>query len=381
MAGYNRAAMKPAEIRASFANLIGTAPIRELARGKKEVVIIFDDLTRVTRAAEIVPFILEELATAGIPDNRIRFVCALGCHGALSRADFTKKLGEKTLARFPVYNHNPFGSCVYVGTTKTFGTEVYINAEVMKCDFKIAIGAVVPHPRSGFGGGGKIILPGVASFAAIEHCHRAAYNTTKTSLGKIAGMGAFDNNPMRFDIEEAAKMAGLDVLINCIVNAWGETVAIFAGALVPAYTAAIQEARTHYLTPRLVDKDIVIANTFSKVSEAYIGLCIATPAVHSGGDVVLIANSPDGQVTHYLMGSFGKTTGAPMRMPTVIPPSINHLIVYSEFPDLAGRGFVEESPKVLYMSDWDAVLRTLQEFHGTQAKVALYPGAEIQYTE
>ena len=154
MSGYNRPAMKPAEIKTAITNLIGIPPIREIAKGKNEVVIIFDDMTRVTRVAEIVPFVLEELAEAGIPDNRIRFIAALGCHGAMDRLDFIKKLGEKTLARFPVYNHNAFGNCTYVGTTKTYRTEVYINEEVMKCDLKIAIGSVVPHRMRGFGGFG-----------------------------------------------------------------------------------------------------------------------------------------------------------------------------------------------------------------------------------
>ena len=77
----------------------------------------------------------------------------------MNRVDFAKKLGEETLSRFPVYNHNPFVNCVYVGTT-SYGTEVFINAEVMKCDLKITIGSIVPHIFAGFGGGSKIIMPG-----------------------------------------------------------------------------------------------------------------------------------------------------------------------------------------------------------------------------
>ncbi|MCK5513558.1 MAG: DUF2088 domain-containing protein, partial [Deltaproteobacteria bacterium] len=57
MAGWNRPAMKPEEIKAAITNPIGIAPIRELARGKNEVVIIFDDMTRATRLAEIAPFV------------------------------------------------------------------------------------------------------------------------------------------------------------------------------------------------------------------------------------------------------------------------------------------------------------------------------------
>ena len=96
MAGYNRPALSSDQIREAVTdNLIGIPPIRELARGKKEVVIIFDDMTRVTRVAEIVPFVLKELAAAGIPDSHIRFIAALGCHGAMNRLDFVKKLGEE----------------------------------------------------------------------------------------------------------------------------------------------------------------------------------------------------------------------------------------------------------------------------------------------
>lgn len=383
MAGYNRPAMKPEEIRAAIANPIEIPPIRELAKGKKDVVIIFDDMTRVTRVAELVPFILEELAAADVPDNKIRFVCALGCHGALERTHFVKKLGEETVARFPVYNHNAFDDCTYVGTTDTFGTEVYINAEVMKCDLKIAIGSVVPHPMNGFGGGGKIILPGVASFGTIERNHAMVYQAMAERRDRpVFGMGIFDDNPMRFDIEEAAILSGLDVMISCIVNKWGETVAIFAGALKPSYAAAVQEAKTHYLTPRVQGKDIVIANTYAKANEGFIGAGIAYRAVNrEKGDIVLIANAPDGLVTHYLLGPFGTTSFGPLRQVPMVLPFLNHLIVYTEYPDFNGRGWFAESDKVLFLHRWDDVLRVLAESHGAGAEVALFPNADIQYCD
>ena len=164
MTGYDQLAMTPAEIRHALENPIGAKPIKELAKGKQHVVVLFDDMSRITRTFDIVPHVLQDLAEAGIADENIRFVCATGCHGPLTRLDFVKKLGEDVLRRFPVYNHNPFNNCISIGKTKTFGTEVSINAEVIKCDMKIAIGGIVPHGMSGFGGGGKIILPGVGHF-------------------------------------------------------------------------------------------------------------------------------------------------------------------------------------------------------------------------
>ena len=382
MAGYDRPVLKPDQIKAAIGKPIATPPIKELAEGKKEVVIIFDDMTRVTRAAEIVPFVIEELAEAGIPDSGIRFVCALGAHGALNRLHWVKKLGGEVVARFPIYNHNPFGACTHVGRTKTYGTEVYINAEVMKCDLKIAIGSVVPHPMNGFGGGGKIILPGVASFETIKQNHQSFNKRTGVPPDKrVTGMGLFDENPLRFDIEEAATLSGLDVMINCIVNTWGETTAIYAGALKSSYAAAVKEAKEHYLTPRLKDKDIVIANTFAKANEGWIGSGIAYRTVNrnGGGDVVLIANEPEGQVTHYLLGPFGKDWWGPLGRGGRVPPYVKHLIVYTEYPDLASRSRFGEMDRVLFLHKWDDVLQALQESHGEDAKVGVYPNAEIQY--
>ncbi len=382
MSGHNRPALTAAQVRAGVTeDLIGIPPIPELARGKKEVVIIFDDMTRVTRAAEIVPYLLAELAAAGIPDDRVRFIAALGCHGAMNRVDFTKKLGEETLARFPVYNHNPYANCVYVGTTKTFGTRVCINEEVMRCDFKIAIGSVVPHPRTGFGGGAKIILPGVTSFDTIKHNHHMFYETA-TRDPSCMGMGIFDNNPGRLDIEEAGEMAGLDVLINCLVNMRGETAAVYAGAPQPTYAAAVDAARQHYLTPAVKDRDIVIANTFAKSNEAWLGLPITFPALkQEGGDIVIIGNNPEGQVTHYLLGPFGETIWGPLRRERKIPPHVRTLIFYTEYPDLAGRTWFGGREKALFRHKWDEVLDVLLRNNGNRARVVVYPNAEIQYAQ
>ena len=54
-------ALKPDRIESAVKNPIGMKPLRELAKGRKEVVIIFDDMTRSTRTYAILPSILDEL--------------------------------------------------------------------------------------------------------------------------------------------------------------------------------------------------------------------------------------------------------------------------------------------------------------------------------
>jgi nickel-dependent lactate racemase len=380
MAGHDRPRLKSREIKKAIREPIGMAPLREHACGKREVVILFDDMTRVTRVAEIVPHVVAELAAAGITDGQIRFIAASGCHGAMDRGDFVKKLGEDVLRRFPVYNHSPFDNCVYAGTTGR-GVKLYINAEFMKCDLKIGIGSIVPHIMAGFGGGGKIVLPGVASYETVLALH-----VSRTASGgleykdAITGMGAVRDNPRRRDIDEAVEMVGLDMKIDAIVNGRGETAGIFAGKPAPEYAVALEAAQKHYLTPQAKNCDIVIANTFAKANEAVSGLLVAFPSVSkNGGDVVLIANAPEGQMTHYLMGPFGNDIGGKLQLRMKVPENVKRLIIYNEYPELASRSYLENTEKVIMMHDWANVLKLLKESHGPGRKVAVYPNADIQY--
>jgi nickel-dependent lactate racemase len=333
-------------------------------------------MARVTRTSDMLPALLEELAAAGIPDKSIRFIAACGCHSAMNRADFAKKLGEDVMLRFPVYNHSPFKNCEYVGTTSR-GTKVSVNAEVMKCDLKIGIGSVVPHIMAGFGGGGKLVLPGVASYGSVVALHASAGSGVGST---VTGMGNIEDNPRRRDIEEAAELAGLDMKIDAIVNTWGETVAVYAGEPRQTFSAALEEARKHYLSPVSRNNDIVIANSYAKANEAISGLLVAFPALKpEGGDVVLLANAPEGQITHYLMGPFGNEIGGLYQLRMEPPPNVKKLIVYSEYPERSCLNYMEDSDRVVMASKWSDVLGLLKERHGDSAKVAVYPNADIQY--
>jgi nickel-dependent lactate racemase len=371
IAGYNRPALTDEQIKASITSLISTAPIREQAKNKKQVVILFDDMTRITRASKIVPFILEELALAGISDDQIRFMAATGTHGPINRWDFAKKLGADIVARYPVYNHNPYENCTYVGTT-SYDTKVYINAEVMHCDFKIGIGSVTPHGFAVFSGGGKIVLPGVSSIDTVEANHKIPLSAENRR--------DYTTNPRRRDMEEVAKLAGINVLVQCIVNMRGDSVNIFAGDKTATAEAAVEVAKTHYLAPKATDKDIVIANAYVKASEAGgVTRGAAVSLKESGGDIVVVANSPSGHVNHYLMGSWGRTIGGRMNMKHPIDPKINHYLYYSQYPEMSSVINIEPPGKTQLISDWGNVVQTLKEYHGDSASVAVYPSADIQY--
>jgi nickel-dependent lactate racemase len=380
IAGYKIPALGAEEIKAAIASPIGMPPLREMARGKKEVVIIFDDMTRSTQVSEMAHPVLEELAAAGITDDRIRFIAAVANHHALDWTCTVKKLGRDIVARFPVYNHCPFLNCTDIGTS-SYGTKVSVNTEVMNCDLKIAIGSIVPHPIYGLSGGGKMIMPGVSSYESVLIHHGRTHKHWREGQ-RNAGLptgDVLDDNPFHADALEIAGMVGLDMVINCTVNTWGQIARVFAGALGSAYEAAFKEARKHYVAANTRDNDIVIANNFIKASEFMVPLGAAGRALKpSGGSIVILSSSPSGQVVHYLMDDFGKTIAGDFFSKIVVPPSIKNLVLYNEYPEAKLYSRFQEPSRIIQTDDWDRVLDILEKAHGENARVAVYPNSDIQ---
>jgi nickel-dependent lactate racemase len=356
MKGGNVKRLSQAEIENIFLRPIATKPISELARGKREVAILFDDLSRPTPVSQITPYVVRELEKAGIKDEQIRFIAALGAHGAHTANDFGKKLGSELLDRFPVYNHHPFDHCVHLGKTSR-GTPVSINREVMACDLKIGMGCITPHPYSGFGGGGKIILPGVAHMETISHFHGAL---AKQHPGG-GGLGKIDANIPRLEIEEAARMARLDIKIDALLNLRGEIIGLFAGDPVLEHREGVKLAQEVYTTPSVQGMDIVVVNAYSKPNECAIAPFIGIPSLKDGGgDLVVIANEPAGQIVHYLFGEFGKHGEGKLQFPPALRAKVRRLMVLSPFKDHAGASFFGKLSSIQWVKTWEEALDLLR---------------------
>jgi nickel-dependent lactate racemase len=375
MRGAQRPPLTAGQIEAAIKKPIGSPPLSEIAKGKKSAVIVFDDITRPTRTWEIAPIVIRELVAGGIDEQDITFVCALGNHGAHTNHEFRKKLGDDILEKFRVYNHNPYENCDYVGTTSK-GTKVMVNHEVMQADVKIGIGCVTAHPQTGFSGGGKIILPGVAHYDSSSHYHIEVYAQDPGSCG----LGNYDKNIMRMNIEEAARMAGLDFKIDVIVNDRGATTGVFAGDFVEAYKESVKLAKDVYAAePRPRGNNLVVCNAFAKANEMAIAILCGGMALDSfSGTVAILANAPEGQVTHYLLRSFGRNYGGRQYPVGMIPPSLDVIIV-TPHPDRTFGDWVRNPEVITWTKSWSQTLGLLKEKLGDSPKVGVLHDATMMY--
>jgi len=372
--GNGSVALDEAGFRAAFANTIGCPPIREGAKGKKEICILIDDISRATPTDKIIPYVLEELGAAGIADDQIRFIAATGAHGPLNGIEFTKKLGEDVMARFHVYNHHPFENFTSVGTSPQ-GTPLQFNTEVMRCDYKIGIGSIVPHGLGGFGGGSKIVLPGVSSLTTIDANHSRLFPNETTGAGKYEG------NTARMDMNYAARAAGLDVKVDCIYNLKRQVTHLFVGDVVEEHVAGVEVAREYWATEAVHDCDIVVGNCFSKVDEMLVAPPLLAPLRRqSGVNLVLLVVAPSGQITHYRRGRFGTDFGGRAYRPkTGLPPNTKSLTIMQPYPDFRGIECVAATEMVNITRSWGETLQQLKKTCGTRARVAVVPDATVQY--
>ena len=380
MQGADAPPLSVEEIKQAITRPIASPPLRELARGKKNAVIIFDDMSRPTKVSEIAPLVVEELIAGGLNPNRIEFICALGGHGAHTAQDFRKKLGPRIVAEFNVYNHNPYDNCTSVGTT-TLGTLVSLNTEFVNADLKIGIGAIIPHPMSGFGGGPKIVLPGIASVDTIVHNHRLV-RESYARLGIKRGVcsGLTENNLVLQDMEEACKISGLDFKIDVLVNLRRDTVAVFAGKPPEQFHEGIKVAKWHYLTQPIEAPDIVVINCNAKINETSIAYQLGLSLIpESGATLVLLSNNPGGEVTHYLMRQFGETIGGPLWRRPKLPSSVRKFILMTPYKERSCADWLAPVEAITWTTNWEQVVAVLSEEYPTGARVAVVPDATLQY--
>ncbi len=377
--GFDKPRLNPDEIKEKIEHPLAGPPLEELARKKNQAVIVFDDMTRPTPVKSVAPFILEILHRAGMTKGQVRFIWALGAHGAYDMINARRKLGDEIVEQYPIYNHDPFQNTIRVGRTPS-GVEFWCNREVMACDLKIGVGSISPHVHVGFGGGAKIILPGVAGIESINQFHNQLYRDPSRT-----GLGNFDDNIMRAECDAAGDAAGLNFKVDCLINRRGEIANLYAGPFRETHAAGAEEGKDHYGIPYATGYDIVVCNAYGKANESAISRHFAQVALKPGavGTAVLISDSPEGQVPHYIFRSWGSNYGgrhySPRAKGTLGSWNMKKLIVFSPSPDRTSLDWFCHADDATIVKTWSEVLALVERDYPKQAMVAIIQDGTMQY--
>jgi nickel-dependent lactate racemase len=209
---------------------INSPRLEDVVKPHERVVIVVPDATRAACVNRIAPLLVERLNTHGLSDSQISFLIGGGIHRAPTAAEIHGIVGSELPARIEVHPHdaNDAASHASLGTTAR-GTPVVLNRRLIEADRIIVVGAISLHYIAGFSGGRKAILPGCAAERSIQANHLLSFDLE--TLEKRAGIasGCLDGNPVHEDMLEAVGMLNPSFLVNTVLDAQNDIVAVYAG--------------------------------------------------------------------------------------------------------------------------------------------------------
>jgi nickel-dependent lactate racemase len=263
----------------------GTPPFQDLLSGVRRVAIIVDDRTRPTPVAKILAVLLSCLVDSGFTRENICIVIALGTHEAMKREKLKTRLGSEVLSHYKVVQHNAWQNDLVPITIPGDEKVVRINPEVAQADLRIGISSILPHPMAGYGGGPKIVMPGVSDFEYIRDHH------VKHVIHPRSVVGATKGNPFQEGCMRAARAIGLDFSVNCVYNQKGQVIRIIGGSLEMAFTEAVKvcfERLGHTFEEKV---DVTITSTYPHTHGQQIFKGLSTPDIvtKDTGGILLVA--------------------------------------------------------------------------------------------
>ncbi len=280
-----------AEVMRALADPINGPLLGALARDCRRVAILADDNTRLTPTQTIIPILLEGLNAAGIPDDAITVIIALGTHRKMTREEIALKFGKEVVRRVPISNHEAFdpSALVDLGATPS-AVPVQVNRTVVEADLVLGVGSIVPHHIAGYSGGAKIVQPGVCGELTTGQVHLLSVRREGSLLG-------ISENRVRHEMEIIADRVGLRAIVNTVLDSDGHMVEAVYGEPRAAFRRGVELARRVYGVPVPGLADVVIASSYpcdSEFWQAHKTLYAAELCLREGGTIILVTPCPEG---------------------------------------------------------------------------------------
>ncbi len=235
-------------VRAALDRPLAGPPLRELARGRRLVTVLVPDATRKAWLPQLLPLVLQRLRAGGVQEGDVTVLVACGTHPAASEDELKHLLGPLP-GDVNVLQHDArdAGSLGVAGTLST-GTTIRFNRAVLETDLVVAISKVQHHYFAGFGGGPKMVFPGVAGYEEIQANHSRVLDLAASPVCRHRGCepGVLEGNPVAEEIAAAARLRPPELALLLVEGAGGTLGWAGAGPLDDVFPLACAAARTWY---------------------------------------------------------------------------------------------------------------------------------------
>jgi len=284
-----------AAIAAALGQPIGTPPLAQVARGRRNACILICDITRPVPNRLILPPLLRTLEEQGIRRQDILILIATGLHRPNEGAELVELVGADIAAQYRIENHHGkvLAEHDFLGVTPR-GVPVYLDSRYVRADLKITTGLIEPHLMAGYSGGRKVVCPGIAALETVKIWHGPKFLEDPR-----ADCGIVEGNPVHEENTRIAQMAGCDFIVNVCLDGDRRVTWVGAGDMIQAWHQGVRFVEQVVKAPVTEPLDVVVTSCAgypldTTWYQAVKGLTGALPIVKRGGTIVLAASLSEG---------------------------------------------------------------------------------------
>ena len=279
------------EVIQSLDNPYGDRRLADFSGAASVAIAICDETRPMPNHLILLP-LLKKLHQMGIPKSAVQIVIASGLHSATPESRLANILPVDIINQYPITVHDATHSDLrFLGKT-TRGTPVFVNPLFFDAKLRFVIGMIDPHQFVGYTGGVKGAAIGLAGAQTIAANHSMLFHPQ-------ALIGEIQNNPVRQDIEEIGKMMDVHFATNVVLDERNRVLKVFSGDPFEVERVGSEFCRKVYEIKVSKEYDVAIVSPGGypkdiNLYQAQKALAHVTPLVRHGGEIILLAECPDG---------------------------------------------------------------------------------------
>ena len=281
-----------------FASRIRYA-LERLKLNLTNVAVVLADKTRLCGYPEFLPVLLDTLENYGALWDEITVFIAYGTHGCQTDEECLAAYGD-TYKKVRFIHHDCMDNNCFVNLGKTSrDTQVLIRRDILKAGFLITFGAISHHYFAGYGGGRKMIFPGLGQREAIYHNHGLFLDPDRHTLSPFCQSGILDGNPLAEDLAEHETFRPADLAIHGILDSKGNVCDLLPGVGNDHFRKACAEHGKNCEIFSTREYDLVIASCGGypkdiNFIQSHKAIDNAAKFVRDGGRLIVLAECFDG---------------------------------------------------------------------------------------
>ena len=186
----------------------------------------------------------------------------------------------------------------YFGET-SFGTEIWLNKKINVADYIITIGGILYHYFAGFGGGPKMLFPGVAGYESIRQNHSLTIDKRIGLFHPQSREGEIDKNPVYSDLSQVLNVVPNVLSLQVVLSQEQKIVQCKCGPVLETQRLLIPYVKNNYGITMKDKADIVIAGAGGfpadvNLIQAHKAIRHACHIIRKKGVLIFFARCKDG---------------------------------------------------------------------------------------